>query len=512
MCILICYSILGDREEIRPLEYKPCGYYRVSKEDTHEEKLAVRKYRQQLTKAGVKKDDIYWDFASGSKGDRDNYQKMMSLVKVGIYDLVVTPMQSRLNRNVLNSELLLRDLESAGAKLKILSSGQIIDPSSTSDKMIYRLNAVVDNNKLDEIKNSSKDNAVFKRSRKEVVSNLPFGYKAIRRKPALDKDPYVCLVADKSVYSPADVLRLLIDLVFEHRSCPKAVSELHAKFGVILPARKPKQKPSQFNFNGDALNQYRRNLKFSPRGVKTLLANPLLKGDLAYFWRERDRKTEIYPNEFPEAAILSPKEYDRLNIIKSNPSYGKKQKRYPYTGIIYCSHCQGRYRIGRGQLRKDGTRRLRYYCSNGKKRGCSGKAIYMEQINLAVRAILTERYKEITAYSMPDELDLTQDPEIQQLLNQIAQLETMGENSAIKKAIAESKSEIQKIYQAKTSTQKAKETNTEILEVIFADPKFWESLDSEEEREVTLQLIESIYISSNSKQKYGSVREVNLKV
>ena len=88
---------------------------------------------------------------------------------------MVVPIQSRLNRSVLNSELLLKDLEPLGVKLHILSSGKTLNLGNEEDKFIYRLNAALDNRKTDSDSAISSANHAYKRSRFETCLP-PFGY------------------------------------------------------------------------------------------------------------------------------------------------------------------------------------------------------------------------------------------------------------------------------------------------------------------------------------------------
>lgn len=71
------------------------GYARCS---TNEERQDIDRQKRELIALGVKEDKhIYWEYESGMKDDRAEFQKLLDTVKVG--DTIVTTEVSRLTRS-----------------------------------------------------------------------------------------------------------------------------------------------------------------------------------------------------------------------------------------------------------------------------------------------------------------------------------------------------------------------------------------------------------------------------
>lgn len=483
------------------MSYKPCGYFRVSSTDTTENKLAVRKYRQMLKNEGIAKEAIFYDFASGGNVDRSSYQKMLLAIKQGKYNLVCVPVQSRLNRSVLNSALLLKHLAEFNTKLKICGSARIIDPNDATDKIFYHLNAVLDESKLAEASANSRSNHEYLR-RNKMVNNVPFGYTIARGKPVLDIEPYLCLLDTKEIRSTAQILRELIDTILEKQSIPAAIKIMLARYGIPehIRGQLRRRKTKQFDFKCDSLFEHRHQMKFTLSGVKGLISNPLLQGDLSYYRHSRDRDTIIYHDVYPKCAIVSRLEYRQLQALKTRPWKQTSQRdRFPYAGLIYCYHCKQRLKSRNGWKRSDGIRHKSYYCQN-RPRGCEGPSIRQEAIERYVTGELISKYQQI-ALLAAEENRADESPEIKALRQQITQLEQIGTNEAIIKAIADIKSQIAQKQKEGLLKRTNKEDNLATLEAVFADPLYWQTLTNIEKWQINQLLIEKIEISTGGVEK-----------
>ena len=509
------------------MEFESCGYFRVSSADTAENKLAVKKYRQMLSREGVKPKNIFYDFSSGGNTKRQDYQKMLSAISKGEYNLVVVPIQSRLNRSVLNSALLINHLAENNAKLKICGSSKIIDPKNPTDKLFYHLNAIFDESKLAEASANSRSNHEYLRSNK-MVSSVPFGYTIYRGKPKLDTEPYLCVISEKNAKrkkeisleskvdntfnffdSPvlksedaphferttAEILRELIDTILEKQSIPAAIKLMMARYGIpqFISGQRRHREQIQFNFKCDPLFEHRKQMKFSLFGVKNLIDNPLLQGDLCYFRLDSERDTIIYHDAYPECAIVTRLEFRQLQALRTRPWKVVNQRdRFPYAGLIYCHHCASRLKSRNGWKRKDGVRHKSYYCPN-RPQGCLGKSIRQEVIEDYVTRKLVLRHQQI-ALIASDNPSSTESPQIKQLRQQLAQLEQIGQNQAIIKAIADIKKQIAQKQKEELLGEKNKEDNLATLEAVFADPLYWETLSNSEKWQINHLLIERIEI------------------
>ena len=491
-----------------------CGYFRVSREDTALDKFAVDRYRSSLIKFGVEPENIFCDFASGGNVERDDYQKMLAAIRNGSYKKVVVPLQSRLNRNVLHSELLAEDLAAVGAKLIILESGRTIDPSDPEDRFNYQLNAMIDHRFLANITKTNLNNAKHMREKKGI-NVVPFGYVVERLKPKLDREPFVCLISDKSHISPADVLLEIIDLVIESGNLSQSIKKIHYKYGVAdyLPnqIRNQTRKPKQYDFSKDRRFKHRKPLKFTHHGLKSLISNPLLKGDLDYFWRDSKQSTVSNPGAYPDQAIISRSKFNKLQKCTSKTKLIKGIKRhiYPFTSLVWCGLCGAKCYSDRGGKRKNGDRPLYYFCKN-KPKGCPSKRILASDIEKTIIKKLTERNSEITALTVAEEM-LRDTPEIVQLEKQLQSLiELPIKTPEINSIIEQTKIEINTAREQLKVGANVRQENIELLKTIFSNPLFFETLPIEDKREIYHLLVNKIVISV--KEEKAIVERIDLLV
>jgi DNA invertase Pin-like site-specific DNA recombinase len=483
---------------------KPCSYYRVSSEDTAAEKFAVQKYRQKALDYGVPEEYIFFDFASGGTSQRTGYQKVIELIKSGERDQIVVPMQSRLNRNLLNSELLAEDLASAGAKLTVLETGTTLDLSCPTDRLVYQLRAIFDHQFLSQCTVTSRDNAEQMRKQKRVA-RVPYGWIAVRGKPVKDEEPYICLIDDHSVLSPADILRHLIDLIIRHKSIRTACREIHAYYGVAEylegEISSTVRRIKQFDFSKDPRFKHRQRLRFSYESVKDILSNPLMVGDLQYFSRTKDRETITIHDAYPDAAFLTRPEFNLLQAsIGRKPSSGRQMRNYPLSGLIFCGICEAKCYSDCGGKRK-GKQRIIYYLCKNRKHGCQTKRIQAQKIEQVLIEKLTAKYQAISQLAKVSD-ETVESPEIRQLEIQVEQLSKMADNEPIRKAIAETRTQIQQLRQAERLGSKVREQNVELLQSIFANPLYWETLGNLERREIYRLLVKKILVGCEQGASY----------
>jgi DNA invertase Pin-like site-specific DNA recombinase len=475
---------------------KLCSYYRVSSEDTATEKFAVQKYRQKALDYGVPEEYIFFDFASGGTSQRKGYQKVIELIKSGERDQIVVPMQSRLNRNLLNSELLAEDLAKAGAKLTVLETGTTLDLSCPTDRLVYQLRAIFDHQYLSQCTLTSRDNAEQMRKERRVA-RVPWGWVAVRGKPLRDEEPYLCLVEDRRVLSPADILRHLIELVISYKSVRKACHEINAYYGVpdYLEGEisSKVRRTKQFDFNKDTRFKHRQRLRFGYEQTKDILSNPLIVGDLQYFSRDKSRETIIIHDAYPDAAFLTRHEFNVLQASIGRKTYpGKEVHNYPLSGLIFCGICGGKCYMDCGGKR-GGKQRIVYYLCKNRKHGCPTKRIQAQKIEEVLVDKLTAKYIAISNLAQVSE-ENAESPEIRKLEIQIEQLGNMADNEPIRRAIAETRKEIEQLKEAERLGSAVKEQNVELLQRIFANPLYWETLGNLEKREIYRLLVKKILI------------------
>ena len=70
------------------------GYARCS---TNEKRQDIDRQKRELVALGVKQEQIFWEYESGTKNDRTEFNKLMEIVRSG--DSVVSTEVSRLTRS-----------------------------------------------------------------------------------------------------------------------------------------------------------------------------------------------------------------------------------------------------------------------------------------------------------------------------------------------------------------------------------------------------------------------------
>ncbi len=484
-----------------------CGYFRVSSEDTALDKFAVNRYRSQLVDYGVEPENIFYDFASGGSADREDYQKMLNAIRSGNFKKVAVPIQSRLNRNVLESELLLKDLAAAGAKLIILESGQTIDPNNPNDKLNYRLNSLIDDRKLEDIKLANIQNAKYLREKKGV-SRVPFGYTIERMKPKLDREDFLCLLVDKTHVSPADILLEVIELVIDSGNISRSIKAIHDKYGVPnhIPGQilRRAKKTKLHDFKSDRRLKNRRALHFTYQGLGCTLRNPLLHGDLNYFWRNKNRETIPNPDAYKHEAIISKSKFAKLQASirtkKTKRIKGEDRDIFPFTGLVFCELCQAKFYSNRGGSRGNRKRTLYYYCKN-KNKGCLSRNIKNDDIERAVIKKLIQKNQEIAQLAITQET-IEDTPEIIQLEKQLQSLLKLPiQTPEINAIVEQTKSQITNTREQLKIGADVRQENIELLQSVFSNPLFFETLPSIDKRKIYHQLINKVTISLDIKDK-----------
>jgi DNA invertase Pin-like site-specific DNA recombinase len=100
---------------------KVYGYARCS---TNESKQDISRQKRELKKLGVKEDkDIFWEYESGTKFDRAEFQKLLDMLSTG--DTIITTEVSRLTRSTKHLCDIMQLIQDK--KLKLIIGNFVID-------------------------------------------------------------------------------------------------------------------------------------------------------------------------------------------------------------------------------------------------------------------------------------------------------------------------------------------------------------------------------------------------
>ena len=107
------------------------GYCRCS---TNEERQDVNRQKLELIKQGVTEDKIYWEYESGTKSDRIEFNRLLDVLQEG--DTIISTEVSRITRSTKD---LCQIIELAKDKhIKLILGSFIVDCSHELDPMTER--------------------------------------------------------------------------------------------------------------------------------------------------------------------------------------------------------------------------------------------------------------------------------------------------------------------------------------------------------------------------------------
>ena len=117
--------------DFRKGNYMVYGYSRCS---TNENKQDITRQIRELEEQGVKRDNIYFEYASGIKEDRTELKKLLAVVKEG--DTIVATEVSRITRS---TKQLCEIIEFAKVNyIKLILGTFVVDCSKELDPMTER--------------------------------------------------------------------------------------------------------------------------------------------------------------------------------------------------------------------------------------------------------------------------------------------------------------------------------------------------------------------------------------
>ena len=156
------------------------GYCRCS---TNESKQDIARQIRELEKLGVKKENIYWEYISGSSTDKIELDRLLNVVKSG--DTIATTEVSRLSRS---TKQLCEIIEQAKEKqikliiggMEIDCTGEMLDPMTQGMVMMWGVfaeleRAIISQRVKSGMANAKEKGIAIGRPKTEL-DNLPTGF------------------------------------------------------------------------------------------------------------------------------------------------------------------------------------------------------------------------------------------------------------------------------------------------------------------------------------------------
>lgn len=344
--------------------------------------------------AGTFKDENY----SGTDSERPDFKKVLQLIGQGKINMILVTDLSRLSRNIaesinyIQSVFVMFDVRFVSQQLPALDS--YLNP----DK-IYSLEVPIQSmmNENHCAETSLKVHRTFNRLREDgkfIGAFAGFGW---IKSP---DDKHVLLLDEEA----SEIMHLMKDLLFEHKSCGEIARELNEK-GIPSPAGYKKLKGLKHNsINKNITNVY----LWASTTVKKLLSRPENVGTLiqgrqkvkSYKIHTKIKTSEdewfVCPNGCP--AIFTKEEQDKIDKLLALRFHGieqektdtnsKKSKREPYlfAGFLRCPDCN------RAMNKKIRGKYAYYICGTYKNyKQCSSHSIREEKLEMIVLAAIKQQ-------------------------------------------------------------------------------------------------------------------------
>jgi site-specific DNA recombinase len=367
-------NIIQPKPKVKAVKRRVCAYARVSTEhDKQGESLENQiTYYEQLIQSNPEYEfvGVFADYGiSGTTEQRPEFQRMLELAKAGQIDLIITKSISRFARNTTILLETVRELKLKGIEVKF-EKENISTLSGDGELMLTVLASFAQ----EESKNIS-DNIKWR-----IRNDFKNGKIMINEKRFLgyDKDKNGNLVINES---EASIVRKIFTLYLSGKSSGE-IAKILTKEGIKTVTGKDKWRSSSVNYilknekyKGDVLNQK----TYKPTHLKgnTVMNNRQVD---QYYIKEH-HELIITESMWEKVQEIMEAHRRKKKIEKSH----KYQKRYPYSGLLYCGKCGAKLkrRVWNSKLP---SKKVMWQCStyiNEGKDHCEGISISEEILNKA---------------------------------------------------------------------------------------------------------------------------------
>lgn len=488
------------------------GYSRVSSEEQGRTK-SIENQNIRLRLEGCTR--IYSDVESAYKGnDRPEFEELQSFIKSGAASgrRIVVCNSDRLSRRETVGFGFLELLNTAGLKLLIIDSPHI-DVSTPDGWALLGYDIVNARAYSARLSKRVKQGHERHKARSAAYYAL-FGYVKNQETERLELDTTPRQIGNAMI-APAALAREAIELYLETGSLHRTCTTINSKYAIerISTGQKGNRQDRKV-FRGWDYGTF---LQW--------LINPILRGHTAYGRAQRQRLShasswEIAYNTHADHVLMTEEEYGRVvDLLGQKSHYGsrsfgedKVKHIHVLSPVMRCGICNSSMGVGWSESRAKTWRKFYYGCRNHKYKSCrngdvigTGKTIRAEIVEAALVEALRAKASTIAELAdMPDEI--IEPIEITRKRQELSSLKGLPNPDRVADAIEQLESEI---AQARLELQRSANqysSNLEMLQQVFGDPAYWESLEPTEKREIFRQLCKKVSVIN------GAIAEIILKV
>jgi hypothetical protein len=503
------------------------AYARVS---TREQALNSQALEQQITRlknAGA--DLVIYDIQSGKKDDRSGLMKILAMIVKGeVYEVIITRID-RLGRRIIIIRKCVDIFQNYEVNLRVLD--QDIALGNAGGRLMLNLLASFAEMEVDQLSERVNHGNQHRRDKKLACSCIPFAYTTINEVYALERTPFLCLLAERPAnyrdlyevemeplpgLSPAQLGEDCIRIFLETKCVSKAVRGITNKYGIQRSRSKKNGNDKIFHWEAS--------------GLRLWLTNPVLEGHTAYLKRRTlpdgrrqnlpPEQWQIVRNTHPHDRLLTPEMAAQIHQILefnarhvgaaffTNDLESKDTFReFSYLrGLVLCAECHAKA-ITKTKYSKDGQQTYQYYACRHARKGCNnlkGTRKYLIEDELS--KYFLQQSQVIVVEPNDTSLVVPQQTEkLKQLEADLANLEKMQMQSRDLERLKEDlRQQIQDELNPFSERSLERKTAQEIIQA-GNNLAIWNLLGADEKMAVIPRLVERITVAN------GLVKSIDLK-
>ena len=367
------------------------GYARVSSPEQADDSQALEQQIARLKEAGAT--EILADVESGSKDNRVEYQRLISLVLDGAIDEVVFTRIDRLTRSLAQLGKFIEMFENSGVNLRIID--QQLDLRTPTGKLMARLLGSVAEWETDLLSERVRHGKQYRIQKQQANESCPWGYVTLNKryqldqrpatpppeenKPAFAEEEWSQILENYADRTVAEIARDCADIFFKERSLQAAVRHISQKYGAVKQPDIKRRKKTETTVPC-----------WTPSGLRQWLTNSVLCGHSQYnLWattrknqkpKRNPEKRILAKDTHPDQRLLSEEEAAEIrHILATNLNMGGSNfnraaksgdiyRPYAYlSGLVYCYEC------GAKCTSKSSGQKYHYFVCRHVGAGCRNK-------------------------------------------------------------------------------------------------------------------------------------------